>query len=143
MSNQLPHTAKSVFFSCIDDRLSPAGAASIAGLPGGAFHPSMAGGGAAFLSDEDRPAALKQVVAAYKINGITDVYLQSHTDCGAYRLAGVTFETPEEELKRLQDDLTQAAKTVRQALHEAGAEDGSVTVHTEVVDPAGTSLASS
>ncbi len=141
MPNQLPHTAKSVFFSCIDDRLSPAGADFIAKLPGGAFHPSMAGGGAAFLSEEDRPAALKQIVAAYKISGITDVYLQSHTDCGAYRLSGVTFANADDELQRLTTDLAKASDIIRQALIEAGAKGEEITIHTEVIDPSGETLA--
>ena len=138
MPNPLPHTAKSIFFCCIDDRLSQASLERIAQLEGGAFHSSIAGGGLAFLSAEDRTTALKQVVAAYKINGITDVYLQSHTDCGAYRLSGITFTDTTAELSRLDSDLGQASQIISQALTEAGATH--VQIYTEVVDPSGKTL---
>lgn len=135
--SQPPHTAKCLFFGCIDDRLAGPDDAFIATLEGSAFHPNMAGGGAAFLSTDDRTSALKQIVAAYKINHITDVYLQSHTDCGAYRLAGVSFDSPEQEIERLYADLEQAAGHIRTALAEAGAPDNEVQLHLRVVDPTG------
>jgi carbonic anhydrase len=137
VSHNLPHTAKSVFFSCIDDRLTEAHMQFIKTLAGGAFHPSLAGGGAAFLSDDTQAAALKQVVASYNINHITDVYLESHTDCGAYRLASVTFDNATAEVERLSADLERAKPLILAALVTAGAKDGEVTVHLRVVDPSG------
>jgi carbonic anhydrase len=137
MSIHIPHTAKAVLFTCIDDRLNETSSAFIQGLNGGAFHPSLAGGGLAFLDDAYRASALQQIIAAYKINHITDIYLQSHTDCGAYRLSGVTFASPEDELRRLYADLDQAATIIRPALAEAGAAPDEVAIHLEVVDPTG------
>ncbi|MDB5178815.1 MAG: hypothetical protein JWN01_758 [Patescibacteria group bacterium] len=137
MSTIAPHTAKSVFFGCIDDRLVDADVAFIKQLKGGAFSPKIAGGGIAFLSEDDRRSAIKQVVAAYMINHVTDIYIESHTDCGAYNLAGITFASPTEEAGRLYTDLDQAAEAVHDALITAGAEEGEVTVHTRVVDPGG------
>ena len=124
MSTTIPHTAKSVFFGCIDDRLVEPDVAFIKQLKGGAFNPKIAGGGIAFLTEEDRHSALKQVAASYRINHITDVYLESHTDCGAYRLAGITFDNP-------------TAEAVRDTLIEAGAQEGEVSIHVRVVDPEG------
>lgn len=138
MPTKLPHTAKATYFSCIDGRLNKHHASFIATLNGGAFEPAMAGGGAAILNATDRASALKQIVAAYKINAITDVYLESHTDCGAYRLAGVTFESPEQEITRLYADLDEAARLVKDALASEGAPPDNIAIHTQVVDPAGT-----
>lgn len=137
MSTITPHTAKSVFFGCIDDRLVEADVAFIKKLEGGAFHPKIAGGGIAFLTEEDRRSALKQIAASYRINHITDVYLESHTDCGAYKLAGITFDDPITETRRLYEDLDRAAEAVRNTLIEAGAQEGEVAVHLRVVDPDG------
>jgi carbonic anhydrase len=137
MSNVPPHTAKAIVVTCMDERLEPAISALIHGLPGGAFHVALAGGGAAFTWESDQAVALKQVVAAYKINHIHDVYLQSHTNCGAYGLAGITFSTEIEEAERLYSDLDAAAHTVQQALYQAGAKEGEITVHTMVIDATG------
>jgi len=137
------HSANSVLFGCIDDRLSDADTTFIHSLHGGAFHPSMAGGGGAFLNEQDRDSAVKQITAAYQINHITDVYLESHTDCGAYRLAGIEFKDRTEELKRLRADLKQAATQVQAALNRAGAKAGEVAIHTRVITPTGQLLAAS
>jgi carbonic anhydrase len=141
MSSPLPHTAKAVILTCIDDRLSSATAKFLAGLPGGAFHPALAGGGAALLSEDTREAALKQIVAAYQINRVSTVYLESHTDCGAYRLAGVTFDGPEQETARLYSDLDRAAELVKAALAGVSAPTSEITVTCRVVDPAGQTIA--
>lgn len=132
-----PHTAKSIVFTCMDERLEAALNVFIHNLEGGAFHAAMAGGGAVFSTEPDRTVALKQVVAAYKINRISNIYLQSHLDCGAYALAGVTFSTPDAEIARLYADLDTAYQQVNTALNEAGAQPGEVTVHLQVVDLAG------
>lgn len=137
MSILYPHTATSIFFSCIDDRLINPDTEFIK-AHGNAFHPRLAGGGAAFLDVDERKVAIKQIVAAYKIAEVTEVYLQSHTDCGAYRLMGLTFNSTEAEVARLYDDLESAAMYVRAALAEAGADPDSITVHVRVIDPAGT-----
>ena len=136
MSTKYPHTAKSVFFGCIDDRLTQADSKFIADH-GEAFHPNLAGGGAAFIDTAERTVALKQIVAAYQINNATEIYIESHTDCGAYRLAGITFSSPDAEIARLYADLDLAAKYVTTALTAAGADPSRVTVHTRVVDPTG------
>jgi carbonic anhydrase len=136
VSHSRPHFAKNVVFACIDDRLTKAHAAFIESI-GGAFHPAVAGGGLAFISEHDSATALKQVAAAFKINHVTDVYLESHTDCGAYALSGATFNSATEELARLYADLDEAAKLAEKALAEAGAESGEVKIHTRVVDPDG------
>jgi carbonic anhydrase len=137
---QIHNTAKAILFSCIDDRLVQADDTFIA-AHGGAFHASLAGGGAAFLDAADRAVALKQIVAAYKINHATTVYLESHTDCGAYRLAGVTFASPEAEITRLYADLAQAAGYIKAALLEAGATESELVIETRVINPAGQFIA--
>jgi carbonic anhydrase len=135
LSTTSPHFAKNVFFGCIDDRLVESHLRFIIEL-GGAFHPSVAGGGLAFVCD-DYGTALKQVAAAYKINQIDNVYLESHTDCGAYGLAGVVFHNPTEELNRLYADLDQAGELIQTALKQAGAKADEVTFHARVVNPEG------
>jgi carbonic anhydrase len=137
MSNTQPHTAKTVVLTCIDDRLPAAHATFLAGLPGGAFHAALAGGGASLLSEDTREAALKQIVAAYQINHATTIYLESHTDCGAYRLAGVTFASPTAEVTRLYSDLDRAAELVRAALAGVGADPDELTIICRVVAPSG------
>ena len=136
MSQPAPHFAKSCLFACIDDRLASPDFEYIKEI-GGAFCPALAGGGLAIVSQATRQAALTQIVLSYKINKITDVYLQSHTDCGAYRLAGAIFTTPQAEVERLYADLHEAGKLVNEALLEAGAKPGEVKIHLRVVDPAG------
>ena len=49
----------------------------------------------------------------------------------------MTFSSPEAEVARLYADLDQAAKYVKTALAEAGADPAEVTIHTQVVDPTG------
>src|SRR4051812_8130432 len=100
MSNNYPHLATCLFLSCIDDRLIQHDIKFFSHT-GSAFITRLAGGGGAFLNPDDRKTALKQIVAAYKISGITEIYLQSHTDCGAYRLSGITFDSLEAEVARL------------------------------------------
>jgi carbonic anhydrase len=137
VSNLSPHFAKSVVFTCIDDRLINTESQFIAKV-GGAFHSAIAGGGLAFVSELEQATALKQVTAAFAINQVENVYLESHTDCGAYRLSGAVFHSQTEEVRRLYTDLDQAATLIRTALATAGAKPGEVTVHVRVVDPAGT-----
>ncbi|HEY2004184.1 MAG TPA: hypothetical protein VGH44_03640 [Candidatus Saccharimonadia bacterium] len=136
MSATSPHFAKNVFFGCIDDRLVEPHLKLIIKL-GGAFYAAVAGGGLAFVSDQEQSTALKQVAASYKINHIDNVYLESHTNCGAYGLAGVTFQNETEELERLYTDLDHAAELVEHALQEAGAAPGEVQIHVQVVNPGG------
>jgi carbonic anhydrase len=136
VSTTSPHFAKNCFFGCIDDRLVENHLKFIIKI-GGAFYPAVAGGGLAFIDPTEQETALKQVAAAYTINHINTVYLESHTDCGAYRLAGVTFHSESEELGRLYEDLDQAATMILHTLEESGAAAGEVTVHVRVVDPAG------
>lgn len=136
VSQTAPHFAKSVLFACIDDRLAAPDFEYIKQI-GGAFCPALAGGALAILSRDTQAAALTQITASYKINRITDVYLQSHTDCGAYRLAGISFESPEDELEHLYTDLRQAETIVKEALEATGAKPGEVKIHLRVVDPSG------
>src|SRR6516164_5706149 len=107
MSKIPQHYAKSCLFACIDDRLAQPDFEYMKQI-GGAFCPALAGGGLAIISPATREAAITQIVLAYKINQITDVYLQSHTDCGAYKLAGAVFATPQAEIDRLYADLDEA-----------------------------------
>ena len=130
------HFAKNVLFACIDDRLVESHLHFIIEI-GGAFYPAVAGGGLAFVNPQERDTAIKQVVASYLINHVDTVYLESHTDCGAYRLAGVTFNGKDDEISKLYADLSQASKLVTQALAEAGAKPGEVKIITRVVDPEG------
>jgi carbonic anhydrase len=136
VSTTSPHFAKNVFFSCIDDRLVQEHLNFIIKI-GGAFFPSVAGGGLAFIDPAEQDTALKQVAASYKINRIDTVYIESHTDCGAYRLSGAVFHSLADELQRLYEDLDHAQVLVQKALSEAGAKPGEVTVHTSVVNPEG------
>jgi carbonic anhydrase len=136
MSEMPAHFAKNVLFACIDDRLTESHLKFIIKI-GGAFYPAVAGGGLAFINEAERATALKQVVASYAINHIDTVYLESHTGCGAYGLAGITFASPAQEVERLYTDLHQAAGYIREALEAAGAKPGEVTVHVSVVNPAG------
>lgn len=136
MSKSAPHFAKNVFFGCIDDRLVESHMQFIIKL-GGAFYPAVAGGGLAFVSEMDSDTALKQVAAAYAINHITDVYLESHTGCGAYALSGAVFQSEDDELNTLYADLDKASVLIQDALAAADAQPGEVTLHLTVVDPAG------
>jgi carbonic anhydrase len=136
VSTTSPHFAKNVFFSCIDDRLVQEHLNFIVKI-GGAFFPSVAGGGLAFVDPAEQDTALKQVAASYAINRINTVYIESHTDCGAYRLSGAVFHSPTDELARLYEDLDKATVLVLKALEQAGAAAGEVTVHTRVVNPDG------
>ena len=136
MSASSPHFAKNVFFACIDDRLVESHLKFIIKI-GGAFYPAVAGGGLAFVSPGEHDTALKQVAASYKINQINHVYLESHTDCGAYALSGAKFASAEDELMRLYADLDQAKAQVETALLQAGATPGEVELHVRVVNPAG------
>lgn len=129
----MPHTAKAIMFTCMDERLEATIERQINQLDGGAFHAALAGGGAALVFESDKPTALKQIIAAYKINHITKVYLQSHVECGAYGLAGVRFASKTQEIVRLYQDLDIAADNVSAALHAAGAQDNEVSIHVEVV----------
>ena len=136
MSTTSPHFAKNVFFGCIDDRLVESHLKFIIEI-GGAFFPAVAGGGLAFIDPMESETAIQQVAASYKINRINTVYLESHTDCGAYRLAGIEFRSDADELVRLYEDLESASKLVQEALVKAGAKPGEVTIHMRVVDPSG------
>jgi carbonic anhydrase len=138
MPRNFPHTAKVLVFTCIDERLEPTVTALIESFKGGSFHVAMAGGGATFTTEPDCTVALKQIRAAYGINHVTDIYLQSHMDCGAYGLAGITFASPADEAARLYADLDQAAATVKKALVEAGATSAETNIHIEVIDLDGT-----
>jgi carbonic anhydrase len=134
--NTTPHFAKNVLFACIDDRLAQPDFGYIKEI-GGAFCPALAGGALAIVNEATRAIALAQITIAYQINQITDIYLQSHTDCGAYRLAGIHFESHEAEIERLYTDLRQAENYVREALIAAGADANKIKIHLRVVDPAG------
>ena len=128
-----PHTANTIVFTCIDDRLQPHITTLIQSQPGSAFHAALAGGGAAFTVEPDAQVALKQIVAAYNINQVIEIYLQSHLDCGAYRLAGVTFASPEAEVGRLYADLDIAAAKAKAALILAGAPTDQLQIYTQVI----------
>jgi carbonic anhydrase len=137
MSAAQPHTAKAIVFTCMDERLSNHVEKIIHSLPGGAFHAALAGGGGAFSFDSDKAVALKQVIAAYHINKITDIYLESHLSCGAYTLAGVTFADQTTEISRLHQDLATARRLITEALLAERVPAGTVHVHTRVIDLAG------
>ncbi len=130
------HFAKNMFFGCIDDRLVELHLHFIIEI-GGAFYAAVAGGGLAFVDTAERDTAIKQVVASYLINHIDTVYLESHTECGAYRLAGITFTDRRDEITKLYNDLDRAAQLVQEALASAGAKPGEVKILTRVVDPVG------
>ena len=128
------HTAKAIIFTCMDERLRNHIENIIRSLPGGAFHAALAGGGGAFSFEPDKHVALKQVVAAHKINQITDIYLESHLGCGAYGLAGITFANSQAEITKLHDDLSTARRVITEALLAEGVVAGTVHVHTRVID---------
>ena len=140
MSHYPLHYSKNVFFGCIDDRLIEPHRLFVEQI-GGAFCPSIAGGGLAFISDTDRTVALEQITAAYTINHINSIYIESHTDCGAYRLAGKRFDSLEQEVNCLYDDLEKAKKEIIDALRQIGSDIDKIRVMTRVVDPDGTLLA--
>jgi carbonic anhydrase len=94
----------------------------------------MAGGGQVFTLESDQTVAIKQIMAAYTINRVGEIYLQSHLDCGAYRLAGVEFTSHQEEIARLYADLDIAAGKVEKALAEVGAPLQKVIIHADVVN---------
>ena len=136
MSTYPSHSAKNVYFGCIDDRLVQPHILFV-DMIGGAFCPSLAGGALAFISPEQRDIALKQIIAAYSINHIDHVYIESHTDCDAYGLAGVVFNDLEEEIQRLYKDLEFAKNEVVGALLRAGAQTTEFKVITRLIDPEG------
>jgi carbonic anhydrase len=127
------HFAKNVLFACIDDRLVESHMKQIIKL-GGAFYSAIAGGGLSFVSKDDSETALKQVAASYAINHVKDIYIESHLECGAYRLSGAVFSSREEELSRLYRDLDDAKALVESTLIAQGATLSEVNVHTSVVD---------
>jgi carbonic anhydrase len=136
VSTTTPHFAKNVLFGCIDDRLVENHLNFIIKI-GGAFFPAVAGGGLAFVDPAEQATALKQVAAAYAINKINTVYIESHTDCGAYKLAGITFESDAQEIEHLYHDLDKAAGLIEEALVGAGAKPGEINIHVRVVNPEG------
>ena len=127
------HFAKNVLFSCIDDRLVEPHMKKIIKL-GGAFYVAVAGGGLAFVSKDDQETSLKQVAACYAINHVEDIYIESHLECGAYKLSGATFSSRTAELARLYRDLDEAKSLVESTLVAQGASLSEVKVHTSVVD---------
>jgi carbonic anhydrase len=136
MSTYPPHFAKNVYFGCIDDRLVQPHI-SFVNMIGGAFCPALAGGALAFTFPEQRDTALKQIIAAYSINHIDHIYIESHTDCGAYGMAGIVFNDFDEEVRRLYQDLEFAKTQVVAALLRAGAQSTDFKVVTRLVDPEG------
>lgn len=136
MSEIPPHTAKNVFFSCMDDRLVAAHGQFVEEI-GPSFCPTIAGGGLALVDPEQHQIALNQIRAAYKINQVTSVYIESHLDCGAYRLAGYAFENEADETDKLYSDLEVAKAGVFEALAQAGAAPADIDVIVRVVDPTG------
>jgi carbonic anhydrase len=134
-SNQ-QQTDKSFLLSCIDYRLVQPDAQFIS-EHGEAFHARLAGGAASVIEPHDQAVALKQVIAAYKLAGVTEIYLESHLDCGAYRLSGATFTSLEHETAQLYEDLDKAAEIVESTLIAAGANPADISVHTRAVDPTG------
>jgi hypothetical protein len=127
---------KSVFFGCIDPRLVESHCKFV-GEIGGAYFPSMGGGGLALIDPEQREVALNQIVIPYKIGQIDHVYLESHLECQAYAQAGIDFNSQEDEINRLKADLENAKKGVQAALVRAGAKPDEVVVTTRVVDHGG------
>ena len=101
---------------------------------GGAFYSAIAGGGLAFVSKDDQETSLKQVAASYAINHVEDIYIESHLECGAYRLSGAVFNSRDEELRRLYHDLDNAKALVESTLIAQGASLHEVKVHTSVVN---------
>jgi hypothetical protein len=71
------------------------------------FTPSLAGGGLAFLLDDQRDLALLQIKAALLIRpDAKNVHVRVHIDCGAYwLLAKRSFSNLEEEIAAKWDDL--------------------------------------
>lgn len=128
-----PHTAHTIMFTCIDERLESAISTHLQSIPGGAFHVALAGGGAVFTQEPEASVGIKQVLAASNIRPITDVIVQSHLDCGAYKLAGVVFDSRSEELNRLYADLGVAASKIKHSFMQHYS-DTSLTVHVQVID---------
>ncbi|GAC1371745.1 MAG: hypothetical protein NVSMB39_5800 [Candidatus Saccharimonadales bacterium] len=136
MPKSYPHTAKSVYLSCIDDRIV-ATDAKFADSIGTAFHARIAGGGLALLDPATLGVTMQQLAIPYVLAGVTEVHLESHTGCGAYHLAGITFESDAEEIRKLYADLALAAENAHRALLEAGAPEDEIIINTRVVNPAG------
>ena len=128
-----PTTVKSIFFGCIDYRLATIDTEFIT-AHGNAFRPTFAGGGRALLDPIDRPAALHQIMAAYQLSRVTNVYIESHLDCGAYKLAGATFASHADEVAKLYADIDEASAYVREALETAGASPEDITIEPRVID---------
>lgn len=130
-----PNVGKALLLSCIDDRLVAPDTVFVAEL-GGAFMARTAGGtyGAA-----RHPAWLaEQVVTAWQVNQITDVYLQSHTDCGFYAAhapnPAVGLESQVAELYEVIDTVIVELTAAIAAL---GVPADAIAYHARVVDPNG------
>ncbi len=136
MKDQIPHFAKNIFLGCIDDRLVKSHFKFVSEI-GGAFVASIAGGGFACINPLTKDVIMYQMSASYHINRVNHVYLESHTDCGAYRLAGITFDSFEAEVNQLYNDLDKAADVVKQTFSNIGLLSNQFTITARVVDPSG------
>jgi carbonic anhydrase len=132
-----PHTAAALYLTCMDDRLVPykeQRKQELAQRFHAVFDPTMAGGALAPLSHQTEAATLLQIKAAYDISHISDVFLETHLDCGANQvLLGRKFESQQEEIATLWHDLDKA----KGAVEELGLP---LKVHLSLVDPNGESV---
>jgi carbonic anhydrase len=72
---------------------------------------SLAGAAKGFTDDESRDLLMKQIDISKRLHGIEEVYLMSHTDCGAYG-GKKAFADDAAEHARLVSDMRQAAELI-------------------------------
>lgn len=104
---------------------------------GGAFIASIAGGGFACINPLTKDVIMYQLSASYHINRVNYVYLECHTDCGAYKLAGFTFDSLEAEVNQLYKDLDRAANVVKHTFLNIGALQNQFRIIVRVLDLSG------
>ena len=98
---------KAIVFRCIDFRITLTEFSKILsgmGYPEGTYDlVSCAGAIKSMATNEDRGFLLKQIEAAKKLHGVTEVLIFQHDNCGAYGIPSVSEEegTQKKHLKEV------------------------------------------
>ena len=115
----MSHNCKAKVVTCMDFRFQKSllGLLEKLGLIGNYDHFSIAGSQKAFIDEDTRAIAMKQVELSKKLHGMTDVYLIAHWDCGAYG-GSQAFLSPKQELENYADDLEKARQIILEKFPE-------------------------
>ena len=87
------------------------------------FFPPAPGGVKSLLgSDQDRNYVLSKIETARKVHPFGRILLINHSQCGAYRMAGMEFSNPEEEEVFHRQEMEKAAEILRRHFPEVSVE---------------------